>query len=485
VGEITIEWRAIEPGIAARSSLDQGRIDLKRYWIGCITLLLAALAAGSVSAPAQSLRLAPAFAPGSQPGLLNPPGIPGIDSSIPGEAVVRFRNDVSSRQRDQLVGAFGCQVMRADPRSGYALVRARDNRAADLIAVLSRRPEVLHAELSYRLHILDQSFYDPYEWYLFDRGTVSARAPSNFGIQAASAWSYTKGAGVTVALVDSGVAYQNYNGFHQAPGLSLTHIAPGYNILDNSTHPNDDNGHGTHLAGVLAGNLVNGGGVMGVAPSVTVMPVKVMASDGSGRDLDIAEGIRWAADHGAQVINLSLGGPQAGSVLADAVNYAVSQDCVLVASAGNEKASQVDYPAAYSGCVAVGATAFDGVRAPYSNFGRNLEVVAPGGNLGEDLNGDGQPDGIVAQTFDPQQGYDSFGYVFAEGTSEAAPLVSGVAALVRSANPQLAALDVRLAIRNTAFHLGSTGRNIYYGYGLVDAAAAVQSALAQKSSSGG
>ena len=146
------------------------------------------------------------------------------------------------------------------------------------------------------------------------------------------------------------------------------------------------------------------------------MPVKVMGSDGSGRDFDIAEGIRWAADHGAQVINLSLGGPQAGTVLADAVSYAASKDCVLVATGGNENAPRVDYPTGYTNCIAVGATGFDGVRAPYSNRGRNLEVVAPGGNRSEDLNGDGEPDGIVAQTFDPQQGFDAFSYQFWEGT---------------------------------------------------------------------
>src|SRR5947209_15392213 len=100
------------------------------------------------------------------------------------------------------------------------------------------------------------------------------------------------------------------------------------------------------------------------------MPVKVMGSDGSGRDFDIAEGIRWAADHGAQVINLSLGGPQAGTVLADAVSYAAAQDCVMVAAAGNDNASQVAYPAGYAACIAVGATGFDGVRAPYSDRGR-------------------------------------------------------------------------------------------------------------------
>jgi serine protease len=406
----------------------------------------------------------------------------GGDSLTTGEVVVRFRDGVARARWDEIAGSVGCRIARADEAVGYALVPARDGRTGDLLAFLGRRSEVLHAEPCYRLHVCDQAFYDPYEWYLFDHGTISAQAPSNFGIQAASAWQYTKGSGVTIAVVDSGAAYEDYSSFYQAPALSNTQFAAGYDILDSNSHPNDDNGHGTHVTGVLAGNLVNGGGVVGVAPEATVMPVKVMSSDGSGRDYDIAEGIRWAVDNGAQVINLSLGGPQAGSVLADAVSYAASQDCVLVAAAGNENASQVAYPAGYADCIAVGATGFDGVRAPYSNRGRNLEVMAPGGNLGEDLNGDGMGDGIVAQTFNPQKGYDSFDYAFAEGTSESSPMVAGVAALVRAANPALSALDVRIAIRSTAMPLGSPApRNNYYGYGLVDAKAAVESALAQKS----
>jgi serine protease len=455
---------------------------LKPRWNSCcVTLTLAAVSATPAPAPAQRLQLAPSVGIGYR--------IPGIgwngSSAIPSEVVVRFRDDVSGERRNQLVGTFGCQIARADLASGYALVRVRDNRGADLLGVLARRPEVLHAEPSYWLHTLAQSYYDPYEWYLFDRGTISARAPSNFGIQAHSAWTHTKGAGVTVAVVDSGAAYEDYSRYHQAPGLSHTQFTAGYDIVNGTDHPNDDNGHGTHVTGVLAGNLINGGGIVGVAPEVTVMPVKVMSADGSGRDFDIAEGIRWAADHGASVINLSLGGqppPGAGAidpVMADAVTYAAAQDVVLVAAAGNENASQVAYPAGYSNCIAVGATGFDGARAPYSNRGRNLEVMAPGGNLSEDLNGQGVGDGIVAQTFDPQQGYNSFDYVFAEGTSASSPMVAGVAALVRAANPNLSATDVRTAIRTTALHLGSAGRNVYYGYGLVDAKAAVESALAQ------
>jgi serine protease len=284
-----------------------------------------------------------------------------------------------------------------------------------------------------------------------------------------------------VAIVDSGVAYEDYDSYFQAPALAQVNFVPGYDFINSSDHPNDDAGHGTFVAGVLASHQLNGGGVLGVAPDVTIMPIKVMSADGTGTDYDIAQGVRWAADHGAQVINLSVGAARTGTVLADAVSYAAGKDCVLVAAAGNESAATVSYPAAYPDCIAVGATVYDGTRAPYSNRGRSLEVVAPGGNVDQDLNHDGAPDGLLVQTFDPQQGFDSFDYAFIDGTSGAAPLVSGVAAMVRAANSDLSASDVRAAIRDSAFHLGPAGKNTEFGYGLVDAQAAVQAALAQSS----
>jgi serine protease len=351
----------------------------------------------------------------------------------------------------------------------------------DLLAVLSRRAEVLSAEPSDQLHVCSSpSLYDPYEWNLFPRGMISAQAPSRFGIQASAVWSLTRGAGVTVAVVDTGVAFENYNGFYKAPDLSATKFVLGHNFVADTDHPDDDQGHGTHVTGILADNFVDGGGTIGVAPEVTVMPLKAVGADGSGSDFMIAQAIRWAADQGASVINLSLGGQGAGSVLADACRYAASKNCVLVAAGGNDGADQVGYPALYSYCMAIGATGFDGVRAPYSNRGDRLLVVAPGGNTSQDLNGDGRPDGIVAQTFDPRRGYDSFDYLFEQGTSMAAAEAAGTAALMRSVNPKLSAVDIRRILSRTALPLGgTTGRNNDYGYGLIDALAAVQAAMPQ------
>jgi len=413
----------------------------------------------------------------------SPLGVAGIT----GDVVVRFRSDLPRERRDPVITSLGCQIDSTDPVLGYTLVRIQGRGGSDrevglqdvrdMLNVLARRGDVLSAEPSYLMHTYaGKSYYDPYEWNLFARGTPSGKAVSDHGIQAEPVWTRTRGTGVTVAVIDTGVAYEEYNGFAKAPGLADTHFVDGYDFVNNSAHPNDDEGHGTFVTGVLASNLIDGAGASGVAPDVTVMPVKVLAQSGQGRDYDVARGIRWATDNGASVINLSLGGQGSGQSVSDAIQYAASKEVVVVAACGNENAAQVSYPAAFTDCIAVGATGFDGIRAPYSNRGRKLELVAPGGNLSQDLNHDGRPDGIVAQTFDPQQGYDSFDYQFWEGTSFSAPQVAGVVALVRAANPSLGAYDIRVLLQKTALHLGGDGRNNSYGYGLVDALSAVDAA---------
>jgi serine protease len=448
---------------------------LQRFWSLCY-LAIAIAASASSSARAQGFLIPRtptfSFAIGNSAA---------SRARTPGQVVVRFRTDLPRERRDQIITGLGSRIESVDAGSCYILVRARDDRTDDLLAVLGQRGEVLHAEPSYQLHTMAESLYDPYQWNLFTRGTASGRAVSNFGIQAAAAWKHTRGEGITVAVLDTGVAYEDFDEFSQAPGLANTHFVAGYDFVNNDEHPNDDEGHGTHVTGILAGNLLDGGGSVGAAPDVDIMPIKALGANGLGSDFAIARGIRWAADHGAQVINMSLGGEGAGQVLSEAVRYAAARDCVLIAAGGNENAPEVGYPAYYSDCVAVGATGFDGIRAPYSNRGRRLLVVAPGGNLGQDLNEDDRPDGIVAQTFDPDRGYDSFDYFYPyAGTSMACPQVAGAAALIRAANPALSALDVRLILQDTAFHLGSPGRNSYYGYGLVDALAGVEAALAQR-----
>jgi serine protease len=391
--------------------------------------------------------------------------------------LVKFRDGVGPERRTQILGVTGARIARVTRGSGFAVLRPRRGAAVmDYVRALSRRWEVAVAEPNYvALATTADPYFRPYQWYLFDRGEMSANAPSNYGINADSAWSFSQGDGVTVALLDTGCAYAEYGQYHQAPDLATARIRPGWDFVNSDGYPNDDNGHGTHVATTLVSLVGDGIGIAGVAPACTIMPIKVLGADASGSYENIAGGIRYAADQGAQIINLSLNGTAPAAILQDAVQYATTKGCLIVAAAGNESSYGVGYPARYTPCIAVGATRFDGQLAAYSNRGWGLTLVAPGGDTTLDQNGDGYPDGILAQTFDPQQGYDSFAYYFYAGTSRAAPQVSGVAALALSLNPQLGLGGLRQALISSATHLGAgRGWNSTYGYGLVNAMGAVQ-----------
>ncbi len=245
----------------------------------------------------------------------------------------------------------------------------------------------------------------------------------------------------------------------------------GWDFVNSDAHQNDDDSHGTHVSGTIAQTTNNSAGVAGIAFDATIMPVKVLGADGSGTYEMVADGIYYAVDNGAQIINMSLGGSAASATLEDAVAYAYSNGVTILAASGNSNSS-VDYPAAYDAyCIAVGATEYDEIRAPYSNFGTSLDIVAPGGNTGVDKNGDGFADGVLQETFSDTPV--DWNYWFFQGTSMATPHASGVAALLLSRNPTLTPDQVRDALESTAEDLGPAGRDDEYGYGLIDAAAAL------------
>jgi len=206
------------------------------------------------------------------------------------------------------------------------------------------------------------------------------------------------------------------------------------------------------------------------------MPVRVLDSTGSGTYADIADGIRFAVDNGAQVINLSLGGNNYSTTLEEAVAYAYNNGVTVVAAAGNDGRNVLNYPAAYDDYViSVGATQYDQELAPYSNYGPGLDLVAPGGNLNLDQSGDGYGDGVLQQTY-VKIGWSniSWGYYLMDGTSMAAPHVSGVAALLIANGNATTPDDVRAALQETARDLGTAGRDDTYGWGMVDPYAALQ-----------
>jgi subtilisin family serine protease len=248
----------------------------------------------------------------------------------------------------------------------------------------------------------------------------------------------------------------------------------GWDFVNGDGHPNDDGAHGTHVAGTIAQTTNNDLGVAGVAPGVTVMPVKALNAAGTGSYQWIADGIYYAVDNGADIISMSLGGSESSTTLEDAVAYAYNSGVVVFAASGNGGADGCDYPAAYDAYViSVGATQYDESKAPYSNYGSSLDIVAPGGNTGVDQNGDGYADGVLQNTFGNTT--IDWSYWFYQGTSMATPHASGVAALLLSVDPSLSPDQIRNVLESTAKDLGTTGLDDYYGWGLIDASAALQS----------
>ncbi len=386
---------------------------------------------------------------------------------VPEQVIVKFREGVTGAAAGALIKKHGAATLRARKAGGYRVLRVPPGRSVQgLVAALRGEPLVEYAEPNgvLRALMVPNDPYYSYQWHY--------RGPSG-DINIEPAWDIQTGTpSVIVAVVDTGVAYEDFGRlFRQAPDLANTTFAAGYDFVNDDAHPNDDDGHGTHVAGTVAQSTNNDLGVAGVAFNCAVMPVKVLDRKGEGTADWVAQGIYFAADKGASVINLSLGSSAPSSTIEDAVGYACAKGVTVCAAAGNGGTSSVIYPAAYDDYViAVGATRYDETRSYYSNYGSSLDLVAPGGDLNVDQNGDGYGDGVLQQTFsgNPRK----FGYYFFHGTSMACPHVAGAAALLIS-NGVSGPSSVREALQNTAKDLGAAGRDDTYGHGLLDAYAAL------------
>jgi len=244
-------------------------------------------------------------------------------------------------------------------------------------------------------------------------------------IEAKDAWPLSTGRDVVTAVIDTGVAYKDFEDFHQLEDLDQTRFKTGYDFVNKRVEALDDQCHGSHVAGTIAQSTNNGKGVVGVAFGTHIMPVKVLSRSGAGSLADVADGIRFAADHGATVINMSLGGPFPSMSLEEAVNHAYRKGTIVVCAAGNSNIPRKEYPAGFDKAVSISSVGMEGKRAFYSNHGDSISLAAPGG----DTRNYGPEGGVLQNTIKPGNHLES-DYFFFQGTSMAAPHAAGVAALV-------------------------------------------------------
>jgi thermitase len=269
-----------------------------------------------------------------------------------------------------------------------------------------------------------------------------------------------------IAIIDTGIDYNHSDLVNKFRRLSNGQIY-GYNLINNTTNANDDNGHGTHCAGIAAAEINNGIGVAGIAgwrpglsgynQYVQLMPVKVLDANGSGTLTNVARGITWAADNGAHVLSMSLGGSSGAQSLSDAVNYAWTRGCLIVAAAGNGGSSSPQYPAYYTNCIAVAATDSSDTLTYFSQYGSWVDIAAPGAGIYSTYRGNS--------------------YATLDGTSMACPHVSGAAALVWSHAPSLTNQQLRSILEtNVDPYQPYAGRTIAPNAGRLNVYRALQAA---------
>ena len=396
--------------------------------------------------------------------------IEGLPLWSPDSIIVKFAPGVTADFQASILSQNLCVIEKSCNPTGIYLVKIPPGGTPEeAVAQLLLYEEIEYAELNYYVY----STYHPNDELFSLQWNLDG--PGTGGIHMEKAWNTQQCApGVIVAVVDTGVAFENFGTFTQAPDLAGVPFVPGYDFANEDDHPNDDQGHGTHVAGTIAQSTNNDIGVAGIAFGCSIMPVKVLDNFGVGSSFDVARGIYFAVENGAKVVNMSLGSRADSKTLKDAVQAAFEQGVTCVCAAGNDGffGNPVSYPAGYDEfCIGVAATRYDETRSWFSTAQTYVDVAAPGGDTSVDQNRDGYPDGILQQTFSATTP-GTFAYRYLQGTSMATPHVTGLAALLVSrgvTRPD----KVAEAIEVTARDRGPAGWDKEYGWGLIDAGAAL------------
>lgn len=348
-------------------------------------------------------------------------GIQTEENHIPGEWIVKWRGKAKESPY--------YEILDVQEKFQTAKIRFYPKYCGQAEEILSRDPGILHYQPNTRVKI-EALFNDPgygSQTYLaktrLDQAMASVEPKSD----------------LTVAIVDTGIDLTH-------PELK-DHLLPGINLLEKGAPPQDDNGHGTELAGIIAATRDNKAGIAGILSGVRLLPIKALDNLGSGDAYTVASGIRQAVDHGAKIIMLSLSDPSYSKDMEDAVRYAEGKGVVVVAATGNN-GDRVSYPAAYATVLAVGSVGNDNKVSSFSNRGPEVDVVAPGERI-----------------YTTMLGGD---YGTATGTSLAVPQVAGLAGLILSKYPDLSPSQVRDLIRHTATDLAAPGWDQESGFGLID-----------------
>lgn len=370
---------------------------------------------------------------------------------VPGEVVVKFRDEAKG---PGLAAARGLSVAAGvgAPARGMPSVLRTGGRPVDqVLDELRSDPAVEYAEPSYRVQLVAVSVNDP----------LTAGQYSLDQMRVRDAWSLSKGGTGVVAVLDTGVQADH-------PDLS-GRVLPGYDFVNDDSNAADDNGHGTWVAGIIAANPNDGYGIAGVSWTDSILPVKIMTREGTGSTSDLISGIRWAADQGATVINMSVGGFPYTQGVQDAIDYAWTNGVVLVGAAGNNNREETFYPASMANVVSVSATQREDEFSHWSSYGPKVDVSAPGSSV--------QTTNCTVCTY---AGHDTWGsHTYISGTSFATPNVAGVVALIRARNPSWTPQQVVDRLIATVDDRGYAGWDMRFGRGRVNAYRALGGSVAQ------